>query len=111
MALNKVMGTLTMCRRAGKLQMGMDMMKDSCQSKTAKAVVVANDISQKSLKEVKFVCAKYNVPLYDLEMEMNEVGYDLGKRVGIISVCDSGFAKKIKTILNKIENDTDITFV
>ena len=109
MAQNNVMGSLTMCRRAGKLQLGMDTMKDSCANKTAKIVLVANDISPKTLKEVKYVCAKHKIELYDLEVDMNEVGYNLGKRVGIVAICDNGFAKKIKTILKKIENDTVIT--
>lgn len=106
--MSDIMGTITMCRRAGKLQMGMDMMKDSCVNGIAKGVLVATDISQKSLKEVKFVCKKYNLPIYSLGITMDEVGIRLGKKIGICSVCDKGFMKKIGSVLLEIENDTEI---
>ena len=49
-------GLLGICRKAGKLKLGMDMTKGACESGEAKAVFTASDISQKSLKEVKFSC-------------------------------------------------------
>lgn len=104
--MNKLMGILTMCRRAGKLQMGMDMTKDACANGVAKGVLVASDVSEKSLKEVKFVCKKYNdLPIYSMDMTMEEVGFELGKKIGIAAVCDKGFMKKISTILKELEND------
>lgn len=107
--MSDIMGTVTMCRRAGKLQMGMDMTKDACANGVAKGVLVATDISEKSLKEVKFVCKKYNnVPIYSLGMTMDEVGFKLGKKIGIATVCDKGFMKKIGSLLSEIENDTEI---
>ena len=104
--MSSVMGILTMCRRAGKLRMGMDMAKDGCASGEAKCVLVADDISEKSLKEIRFVCAKYeNIPVYSLGMTMDEVGIGLGKKIGIAAVCDKGFFKKIGSMLERIEND------
>lgn len=107
--MNKIMGLLTMARRASKLALGMDMTKDACKSGEAKCVCVANDISNKSLKEVKFFCSLDNVPLYSLAMTMDEVGEQLGKKVGIIAVLDSGFYKKTKTLIEEISLD-DITY-
>lgn len=108
--MNAVMGLVTMARRAGKLKMGMDMMKDACENGEAKAVVTATDISEKSLKEVKFVCKKHGVKIYSADMSMQDIGYDLGKRVGIMAVCDKGFAKKLSTLLTEIENDTQLEY-
>ena len=34
-----------------------------------------------------------------LPLTMDEIGYAVAKRVGVISVCDSGFSKKIKELL------------
>ncbi|MBE6837589.1 MAG: 50S ribosomal protein L7 [Ruminococcus sp.] len=106
--MSDIMGTVTMCRRAGKLQMGMDMTKDACANGVAKGVLVATDISEKSLKEVKFVCKKYNTPIYSLGISMEEVGFKLGKKIGIAAVCDKGFMKKIGSVLEEVENDTEI---
>ena len=106
--MNKIMGLLTMARRAGKLSLGMDMSKDACRNGISKGVCIAADISPKSLKEIKFVCMNENVPLYSLDMDMRAVGIELGKSVGIISINDSGFMKKAKTYMRKIEIDNDM---
>ena len=106
--MNKIMGLLTMARRAGKLSLGMDMSKDACKSGISKGVCTATDISPKSLKEIMFVCMCENVPLYSLGIDMKSVGIELGKSVGIISVNDGGFMKKAKTYMEEIEIDNDM---
>ncbi len=106
--MNKIMGLLTMARRAGKLSFGMDMSKDACKRGISKGICTANDVSPKSLKEIKFVCMVENVPLYSLGMDMEAVGAELGKKVGIISVNDSGFMKKAKAYMEEIEIDNDM---
>ena len=98
-------GLISICRKAGKLVMGMDMVKDACASGTAKAVFAAKDFSSKSLKEIKFSCARYNVELYALDMTMDEIGRGLGKRTGVIAMTDGGFAKACKKGLAEIEID------
>ena len=80
--MNSKMGLLTMCRKAGKLQLGMDMVKDSCRNGSAFGVFTANDLSPKSMKEVKFVCSKYDIKLYELGLSMDEIWADLGKKSG-----------------------------
>ena len=42
------LGSITMCAKAGRLSIGMDMMKDACKSDNAKGVFAASDISEKS---------------------------------------------------------------
>lgn len=98
-------GILSMCRKAGKLVMGMDIVKDACRSGKAAAVFAAEDLSEKSLKEVKFVCGSCQVPLYALAEDMDSIAQGTGKRSGIIAVTDSGFAKAIKKGLEEISTD------
>lgn len=98
-------GTLTMCRKAGKLVMGMDMVKQSCNIREAKAVFTAMDISEKSLKEARFVCAKNDIPLYRLDMTMDDIWYSLGKKLGIMAMTDAGFAKSCSKGLEQIQTD------
>lgn len=106
--MNKIMGLLTMARRAGKLSLGMDMSKDACKNGISKGICVATDISPKSLKEIMFVCSLENVPIYSLGMNMESIGIELGKKVGIISVNDGGFMKKAKTYMEEIEIDNEM---
>ena len=51
---NKLQSTISLCRRAGKLQMGFDQVKDAVSTGEVKAVFVAADLSDKSKKEVCF---------------------------------------------------------
>ncbi|MDE6148981.1 MAG: ribosomal L7Ae/L30e/S12e/Gadd45 family protein [Ruminococcus sp.] len=102
---NNKLGLLSMCRRAGKLKLGMDMVKSSCKNGEAVAVFVASDFSQKSLKEVKFTCNRENVPVYELGISMDDVLYGLGKKVGVLAVTDSGFARSCMKDLKQIEID------
>ena len=64
--MNNKIGLVTMCRKAGKLVMGMDMVKDACNTGKACAVFAATDFSPKSLKEIKFNCYKNGIKLYGL---------------------------------------------
>ena len=107
MSSNNKSGILSMSRKAGKLVMGMDMVKDACSVGNAKAVFTAADISEKSLKEVRYTCAKYDVKLYALGMTMDEVALGLGKRVGVVAMTDAGFAKSCAKGLEEIIIDKD----
>lgn len=98
-------GSLSMCRRAGKLRMGMDMVKSACNMGEARGVYAASDISEKTLKEVKYVCAKNGVRLYAAGMDMQQIGDAVGKRTGILAVCDDGFNKKLSSLSEEIPTD------
>lgn len=100
-------GLITMCAKAGRLAMGMDMMKDSCKNGSAKGIFVASDISDKSLKEARYCSSRYDVGLWALDMTMDELMKGLGKRVGVLAVCDSGFAKSCAKGLEKIIIEDD----
>jgi len=105
MSADNKLGLISICRKAGKLVMGMDMVKDACNTGTAKAVFTASDFSPKSLKEVKFACARNGVKLYSLGITMDEIGAGLGKRTGAIAMTDGGFARSCAKGLAEIEID------
>ena len=88
-------GLLGICRKAGKLKLGMDMAKGACGSGEAKAVFAASDLSKKSLKEIRFSCGRNSVKLYALAMDMQQIADAVGKRTGILAVTDGGFAKAL----------------
>lgn len=77
--MNNKIGLVTMCRKAGKLVMGMDMVKDACNTGKACAVFAATDFSPKSLKEIKFNCYKNGIKLYSLGMTMDDIHFTLAK--------------------------------
>ena len=99
------MGLITMCRKAGKLSLGLDMAKEACKNGSACGCVAATDLSEKSLKELRFVCGKFDVPLFSLGITMDEVWQELGKRAGIMAVNDKGFWKALTKSLEPIETN------
>ena len=103
--MNNKIGLVTMCRKAGKLVMGMDMVKDACNTGKACAVFAATDFSPKSLKEIKFNCYKNGIKLYSLGMTMDDIHFGLGKRTGVIAICEGGFAKACAKGLEEIPID------
>ena len=102
---NNKTGMITICKKAGKLAVGMDMVKKVCREDAAAAVFITTDISEKSFKEVRYICARNSVKLYRLEMTMDDMWYGLGKRAGIIAMTDHGFAKSCAKGLEQIEAD------
>ncbi|MEG0615106.1 MAG: ribosomal L7Ae/L30e/S12e/Gadd45 family protein [Oscillospiraceae bacterium] len=92
----KAVNLLTMCRKAGRMVMGFDPVKDALELGKAFCVLTATDISPKTLKEVNYVCERNDVTHFDIETDMDTLHNALGKRVGVIAICDAGFAKKFK---------------
>lgn len=101
--MNKTLSLLTICRKAGKLEMGMDPVKDACNSFKAKCVLVTTDISPKSLKEIKYVCHDKNIPIYQLDVNTEETWSALGRKCVVLAVCDKGFEKKLSQMLEPVE--------
>ena len=105
---DKLLSFLGLCRRAGKMTIGCDAVKGSIIKGETKIVIFANDVSKKTEKEVMYVIAEYNTKVLKLDRTKDEVADAIGKYAAVISINDSGFAKKIKqleekSVLNKEE--------
>lgn len=85
-----------MCRRAGKLVGGMDEVKGSCQRGEARAVLITRDFSENSFREIKRTAEKHRVTTIIIDMSMDDVGASVGRRFGVMAVCDAGFAKALE---------------
>ncbi len=96
--LNGLFGSLTICRKAGRLAMGFDPMKEALDAGKAHAVIIAADISPKTEKEVRFFSEKHGVPVRKTEMTLEGINRALGKKAGILTICGEGFAEKILRI-------------
>lgn len=103
LSTDKAINLLTICRRAGRMVMGFDSVKDGINNGSVLTVIVAMDISPKTLKEAAFITEQDGIPLLYLHASMDDLWGALGKRVGIIGCTDKGFSKKLSAIL--IENN------
>jgi len=95
----KTSDLLSICIKAGKTVKGFDSVSESIKKGNVSAVLTACDASEKTVKEINFICGKYEVPVFSTELSKAEIGHYCGKDTAVIAVCDSGFAKGFEKIL------------
>ena len=98
--MNNALSTLGLCRRAGKLVCGFDAVDAELKKNNTAVcgVVVAKDLSEKSKKEVRFICARKDIEVTELAATMDEIKAATGKRTGILAVLDQGL---YRSVINK----------
>lgn len=109
--MKKVLGTIGLCRRAGKLLYGFDSVTSEIKKPESAVggVILAADLSEKSKKEVRFVCEKYGIPVCAPDVTMDELKRIAGKHTGILAVLDEGLFNSINSSsLNLSEKLGDI---
>lgn len=78
----KIINILTICRKAGKIIPGFDAVKDAIYEGNVSCVVVTEDISDKTLKEVRFICKNCNIDIVELELDSYDMFDAAGKTGG-----------------------------
>ena len=96
----KLLSLLGLARRAGKLSVGNDPVLESIRKKESSLLLAAEDLSPRTMKGIR--AAAGELPLLRLAVPMDEIGAAIGKRVGILSVNDAGFAKKLTEISKEL---------
>lgn len=91
----KALTLLGFASKAKKLSYGMDGTVYALSHGKSELAVVASDISPKSRKEVKFNCEKYGVKFVLSDATIEELSHAVGKKAGILSVNDNGFAESV----------------
>lgn len=105
---DKLMGAVSLCRKAGKLVMGSDVCAEAVRARKAALVLLTNDLAERSAKRIRLVCEECGVKLLILPRGMEELAPVAGKSYGVFAVCDRGFAKMIGDAAQKAESCLDI---
>ncbi len=93
MSDGKILTLLGFASKAGKLSFGFDSSVEAIKKGKSALIAVAIDISPKTLKEIAFFAEKYRVKHIILEgIDIKAVSDAVGRKCGIISVNDKGFA-------------------
>ena len=106
MSMKDTMGFLGICRKAGKLTCGHDAVKETIIKSTAELVFLSADASERLFREMSHACT-YNgksIPVMRTCYTMADFAAGIGKKSGVFSVTDSGFATKIQ---NKFGEELD----
>lgn len=94
----KLFGLLTICRKAGRMTMGFDSVKESILTDKAKAVFLPR-IYPQNRKEVRFFADQKAVPVHCIDATIAEIEFSVGRKAGVIGICDEGFAKKLTELI------------
>ena len=105
---NKLQGLLGLCRKAGKMSLGHDAVITSVKKRKSKLVITCCDASERLKREMQDECSydNRNIKYIDVSFDMKELSLCINARAGVISIDDTGFAKKVYSIISGgYEND------
>lgn len=100
-------GLLTICRKAGKLAMGLEPTKDAIYRGAAAGVLAASDASEKTRKEAAFFCSQAEIPLIVLPFTKADMGQMIGRASGVFGVCDDGFFRKMQMLAEQSATESE----
>lgn len=100
MLVNKVYGLLGICSKAGKIISGTDIILENLVKKRVKLVIVAEDASEKTIKEMRYYCDKENVELL-IYGNIFENSKSIGKHnKAVIGILDKNLADSLKKVIH-----------
>ena len=96
---HKICGLLGLCKKAGKMITGTDMVLEAVRSLKRKPclVLLANDASANTLKKVSNCCSHYSAKLVTLPIDGETLAKCVGKTgaIALVGINDEGFAGAI----------------
>ena len=96
---DRLLSFLGICRRAGKVVIGNDPVREAIETDKAFLVMVASDISGNTLKKINTAVNEGNVPCYTVNRTKDEISFSLGKACACLAVIDKGFADKFVELI------------
>lgn len=107
--MNKLLGLLSLCRKAGKLRIGFTPVQESVEAGEARLVLFAADFSPRSRKRMEQVLLECGSPPPDRTtgLTMNEISQVCGKPAGVVAVADDGFAAGIGKLMSRDEGGAE----
>ena len=100
----KVLGFISLCRRAGRLTTGMDAAVEKAEKGEAH-LLLAQDLSPRSAARLRQKLP--DIPVISLPCTMQTLSRYTGKNTGILAVCDENFAGGIRAMMSDDEEDLD----
>lgn len=107
----RLLGLLSLCRRAGKLMVGFEPALESAAKGDAALILTACDLSPKSHARLLTKLSALESPprVAALPFTMEELSRITHRLTGICTVCDAGFAGGIeKLMMTDDEEDTTV---
>ena len=99
---DRFLSMLGLCRRAGKLVIGVPMVAKEISEGKIKVVFVAADASQNAVKKTTDKCTFYNVECIKTDICADILAHAVGKSgpVCALGVTDGNFSKELTTLIS-----------
>jgi ribosomal protein L7Ae-like RNA K-turn-binding protein len=81
--------------RAKKLTFGFDTVKEAVKAGSVYLLLTASDLSDKTVKEVRFLGEKMGIPVLPLDKTQEEMRFVIGKFTGVLAITDEGLARSL----------------
>ncbi len=103
--MNKFISMLGLARKAGKLAIGYDAVRESLFKHSARLVIFTCDVSDRSFNKVKLQAMHNGLPFLKIREKMSTTEFMFGKKISVMSVNDDGFAKKLIKLEETVYGD------
>ena len=105
---DKVLSLLGLARRAGKLEAGFDAAVSAARAKKAHLLLAARDVSEKTVKNLKYEGDRVEIPTARIKAGMEEMSRACNVRAGVLAVTDQGFAAALTQMLEREKEETSL---
>lgn len=95
MKQDKILTLLGFCRKAGKLTVGTEKVTELAKSGNKCLIMLADDISQKTEKELKFNAKNGKAVIIRLPHDTKTLAHATNTTAGVLATTDDGFCKAI----------------
>ncbi|MGX7014404.1 YlxQ-related RNA-binding protein [Vagococcus silagei] len=96
----KILNLLGLATRAGKLISGEETTLKAVRQGELDLVIIANDLSDSTIKKMTDKCKTYEVPLVIFSSKVG-LSQAIGKSRGILGVKDRGFSRKMCELMEE----------
>lgn len=96
---NKLLSLMGLCKKAGRLLQGIDVVTQGVRQGKVVLVLTAEDLAPRSLRRLTEALEDTGCEQIAIPVTKDEIGIKTGKMAGIVGVADAGFAKAMKKII------------
>lgn len=83
--------------------MGFDPAAEEMQKGKVVLLILSDDLSPKTAAKIEKTAQDSKVKVIKAKCSMDEIGWSIGKRTGILAVTDAGLAKSLEALAEQID--------
>jgi len=98
--MNRILFAMSLAKKAGKLVCGFDRVKTAVYRGECHMVVLASDLSEKTVKRVNYFCEDI-ADVYKTSLTQFEISQVAGRLTGVVTITDENLAKLAENALKE----------